>query len=211
MCCKYKVLTIAIIMLGFWFGIGVILYYHDSNNFISDWINSAAAIGTFWAVITSLYLANRTIPRDKYISIASASLTVQADNNYIGFECLILNNMNFEITVRSIRVQINEYILFLTEFEASVFQNNITIREIPSNKIISFRADQLFWINDSYQPIYYDLPDNLISYLINNKRAQIMLYVDSDVYLYQIRSKVFKKSIESIGNLRSYTQIKFEF
>ncbi len=45
------------IMLGIWFGAGIFLHWQNPDNFISDWINSAVAIGTVGAVIISLYLS----------------------------------------------------------------------------------------------------------------------------------------------------------
>jgi len=47
------------IMLGLWFTAGLVLYWTNPNNFITDWINAAVAIGTIGAVSTSLYLGNK--------------------------------------------------------------------------------------------------------------------------------------------------------
>jgi hypothetical protein len=198
-------------MLGIWFGAGIFLDWHNPDNFISDWISSAAAIGTVGAVITSLYLANKKISRDEYISIAHVTLAVWADNKYIKFESLVLNNMNFKITVRSIRVQIDQYILFLTESEVPICsESKITTRIIPANKTTRLSAEKLFWLDDNFQPISEDLPYNLTSYLIDNQKTKIKLYIDSDVYSYEIQLKSFKKSIEPLGYLGSYTKIEFD-
>lgn len=209
---NHKTLANILIMFGLWLATGILLHWHNPDNFIPDWINSAAAIGTVGAVITSLYLANKKISRKEYINVAGVTLTVHSDHNYIRFESHILNNMNFEITVRSIRIQVDQYILFLTESEADFFSDSsITTRVIPANKILHLPANELFWLNDNYEPIYYYLPDSLISYLINNKKSKIKLYIDSDVYFYEIESKSFTRTVESLGNLGSYTKIKFEF
>lgn len=208
---NHKILANILIMFGVWIATGILLHWHSPSNFISDWINSAAAIGTVGAVITSLYLANKKTSRKEYINVAGATLTVHADNSYIEFESHILNNMNFEITIRSIRIQVDQYILFLTESEARIFENKITTRIIPANKILHLRAEKIFWLDDDLKPIDEDLRDDLISYLINNKKSKIRLYIDSDVYSYEIESKSFTRTVEPLGNLGSHTKIKFEF
>lgn len=209
---NHKILASVIIMFGIWIATGILLHWHNPSNFISDWINSAAAIGTVGAVITSLYLANKKTSRKEYINVAGVTLTAYSDYNYISFESHILNNMNFEITVRSIRIQVDQHILFLTEAEADIFSDSSTAtRVIPANKILHLPANELFWIDNNYEPIYYYLPDSLISYLINNKKSKIKLYIDSDVYSYEIESKSFTRTVESLGDLESHTKIKFEF
>ncbi|AUR51702.1 hypothetical protein [Aquella oligotrophica] len=63
---KYQVWLLSLgIMLSLWSIAGLGLYLIEPGNFLSDWISSAAAIGTIGAVITSLYLANRRFGKDK--------------------------------------------------------------------------------------------------------------------------------------------------
>jgi len=69
-------------MLGLWFFVGFGLYLIKPDNFLSDWINTAAAIGTIGAVVTTLYL-NALIKRDNLISEKKKAL-------FLGMEIITL-------------------------------------------------------------------------------------------------------------------------
>jgi hypothetical protein len=55
-----KLTPIIVCMFGLWLLAGILLFYISDNSFISDWINSAVAIGTIGAVITTLYLTKKS-------------------------------------------------------------------------------------------------------------------------------------------------------
>lgn len=62
---KHQVWLLSLaIMLGLWSITGLSLYWTEPGNFLSDWINSAAAIGTIGAVAISLYLSREALKRE---------------------------------------------------------------------------------------------------------------------------------------------------
>lgn len=57
---KKEIFLISYVVFCLWLLIGYFLNCADDKDFISNWINSAVAIGTIGAIITSLYLANKS-------------------------------------------------------------------------------------------------------------------------------------------------------
>lgn len=62
---------ISCFILGLWFLAGILLCCSKDREFISNWINSAVAIGTIGAVITSLYLYKKSA-KDNYNNLAKS-------------------------------------------------------------------------------------------------------------------------------------------
>lgn len=92
---KLSWLNIIVLMIVLWLLFGFGLYLIDDDNLISDWINSAVAIGTIGAVITSLYLSTReTVKKEiselsilvvNYIALLNqiVMLKIEGDDNTV--------------------------------------------------------------------------------------------------------------------------------
>lgn len=102
---KYQVWLLSLgIMLSLWSIAGLGLYLIEPGNFLSDWINSAAAIGTIGAVIASLYLANRKFDKDKVFifNLSNADVVKNENSNenavYKGKKFKLNGNLHIENT-----------------------------------------------------------------------------------------------------------------
>lgn len=83
------------LMLVIWILSGIILYrLYPTNidNFVSNLINSAVAIGTIGTVITSLYLANKKPDRASYIDLYDIALC-RDDISYKDTQFINLKNL----------------------------------------------------------------------------------------------------------------------
>lgn len=95
------------IMLVLWFTAGLVLYWTNPNNFITDWINTAVAIGTIGAVITTLYL-NALIKRDNLTSEKKKVL-------FLGMEIITLISNSDKIYDMRNTIESSIYEKLLTE------------------------------------------------------------------------------------------------
>lgn len=174
---KNKILTIGIfIIVLIWIIIGYFLYKFD-NNWISNWINSAVAIGTVTAVITSLYLANRKPNRSYFIDLVSFKFKKYVTNS-IGFECEIINNVNFDINVDKVIVKIDGVVSISYTAAYTAKQPRTAL----ANKILPLSGN--LSVDD----------DGLLSDLTSKK--SIVIEIHTDVYVYVFKPTNIKISSE---------------
>lgn len=164
-------------MLGMWFAAGTLLCCTGDSSFTSDWINSAVAIGTIGAVISSLYLANKKPTPFDYIKLQYLEITIWTDNHLsIGYE--IINLTDFDIIVSEILIEVNGHKLTTSEF---FFKQQEKTYTLISRKLFKSTNDYLYlieYLNENNE----NFTDDFLCMLENIKNFKI--HIITDVFHY---------------------------
>jgi hypothetical protein len=106
-----KNLSIAICLVVLITVYTILFKFFHGDSWIGDYINSFVAMGTIGAVIISLYLANRKMPRSSYLELYSLQIKIyKANTNSVAIILhQIQNNSPIDITINKISVCSNNF------------------------------------------------------------------------------------------------------
>lgn len=206
---KHQLLRIISIMFLLWFLVGLLLCCINDTSFVTNWINSAVAIGTIGTVWVALYLANKKPNPYNYIHVDSVTLIIYklSNMNMVDIKYQITNLTDFKIKISRVSIQIKQFKLF----------DNFTLNNNHDNGWDKLKARKTFhgesnlgWLNDSLQ-FDIDLPDDIISELLYAKSSNISFHLNTNAFDYKLTPKKIKHYTEAIRYFEADRIVKLTF
>ncbi len=206
---KHQLLMIISAMFGLWFLVGLLLCCINDTSFVTDWINSAVAIGTIGTVWVALYLANKKPNPYNYIHVNSVTLKLYklSNMNMVDIAYQITNLTDFKIKISRVSIQTKQFKLF----------DNFTLNHDHDNGWDKLKARKTFhgesnlgWLNDSLQ-FDIELPDDIISELLSAKSSNISFHLNTNTFDYKLTPKKIKHYTETIQCFEANKIIELTF